>query len=502
MKIKFPLYAKIVFWFFLNLIFLGAVFLVVAHGQFRFGLDSLIAGPAGERMEAVTKLLTGELRERPQADWNGVLERYSEANHVKFFLFHNGEELAGAPVTIPAEVRARLSERRLMNPPRMGPGPDHGPPDETGRPPKMNDFGPPPDEREHRHGGPMDGPSPKFMVHASSPSQYWVLAPVALPGIDQGPRPSMAVLAAVSDSLSGGGLFFDLTSWVMAGIAVVVVSALFWFPLVRGITRSISRMTRATEQIAEGRFEVRAQVRRRDELGSLSEAIDRMAGRLSGFVAGQKRFLGDIAHELCSPIARIQVALGILEQRADEKQKMYLADLREEVQEMTKLVDELLMFSKASMGGANIKVRTVPLRAVVEKAAARESGLGGVEIKFDVPETLQVMAEPELLQRAVGNILRNAIRYAGQAGPIVISSVASGGNVDLIIDDNGPGIPESAIAQVFDPFYRVDTSRDRETGGVGLGLSIVKTCVESCGGTVRCENRQPHGLRVVVRLKQ
>jgi two-component system sensor histidine kinase CpxA len=190
-----------------------------------------------------------------------------------------------------------------------------------------------------------------------------------------------------------------------------------------------------------------------------------------------------------------------LEQRADEKQKTYLNDLREEVEEMSKLVDELLMFSKASLGGANIRLQPVELRAVVEKAVARESGLGGgSEVKMEVPADLRVMAEPELLLRALGNILRNAIRYAGQSGPIVITAARTGGNVELSIEDSGPGIPENAIAQVFDPFYRVDASRDRETGGVGLGLSIVKTCVESCGGAVRCENRQPHGLRVVTRL--
>src|SRR6202000_411277 len=125
---------------------------------------------------------------------------------------------------------------------------------------------------------------------------------------------------------------------------------------VRGITRSISRMTRATEKIAEGNFDVRTQVRRQDELGFLSEAINRMAERLPGVVSGQKRFLGDIAHELCSPIARIQVALGILEQRADEKQKAYLQDLREEVEQMSGLVNELLSFTKASMGSARLKL--------------------------------------------------------------------------------------------------------------------------------------------------
>jgi two-component system sensor histidine kinase CpxA len=104
------------------------------------------------------------------------------------------------------------------------------------------------------------------------------------------------------------------------------------------------------------------------------------------------------------------------------------------------------------------------------------------------------------LLRAVSNILRNAIRYAAKAGPITISARREGERVLIAIEDNGPGIPAESIPQIFDPFFRVDTSRDRETGGVGLGLAIVKTCVESCGGKVSCENRAPSGLRVMVTL--
>jgi two-component system sensor histidine kinase CpxA len=165
-------------------------------------------------------------------------------------------------------------------------------------------------------------------------------------------------------------------------------------------------------------------------------------------------------------------------------------------------VNELLSFSKASVGRANIKLQAVALRAVVEKAASRESSsAGGAEVKVEVVEDLRAVADPELLLRAMGNVLRNAIRYAGNAGPITISAAREGEKVMVTIEDCGAGIPEDALEQVFDPFYRVDSSRTRETGGVGLGLSIVKTCVESCGGTVSCENRQPTGLRVLIKLQ-
>lgn len=488
MKLRFPLYAKILFWFFLNVVFLCAVFFVVARGQFHFGLDALISGPAGGRLQTVTQLIAGELRDRPQKDWNAVLQRFTEAYKVRFRIFRNdGQQLAGEPVTLPPEVRARMNERHGPTPPP----PRHEPDSEQFTPPPRDDLHGP-----ERH----DRPSPKIMVHSSSPGRYWVLIHFFVPSTDEPARPMPILLIAESESPSGGGLFFDLRSWAVGGVAVVLVSVLFWLPLVRGITGSISRMTRATEQIAEGRFDVRTQVRRQDELGSLSEAINRMAERLSGFVAGQKRFLGDIAHELCSPIARIQVALGILEQRADEKQKAYLADLAEEVEEMSGLVNELLSFSKASLGSAQIKLQPVTLRALVEKAIDREAGDNAPRMKIEIADDLRVMAEPELLLRAIANILRNAVRHAGQAGPVMISAASDANKVTLIIEDCGPGVPPEAIEKVFDPFYRVDASRARDTGGVGLGLAIVKTCVEGCGGTVRCENRQPHGLRVLMGL--
>ncbi len=500
MKIKFPLYTKILFWFFLNVVFLGAVFLIVARVQFKFGLDSLVNGPAGENIQRVTQSLRTSLRNRPRADWNEVLKEFGDIYKVRFFLFRNdGGQIAGDEVNLPPEVRARIAVRRGPGPP-PGEGRGMAQQPESDQPP-----GPRPPSRGDGEGRPPmmpDGPSPRTMVHTSAPNGYWVV--IHMPILNPEPPPPMmpAVLVVASDSLSAGGLFFDVKPWVIAAAGVIAVSALFWFPLVRGITRSISQMTQATERIAEGRFEVRTLVERQDELGSLSDAINQMAERLAGLVGGQKRFLGDIAHELCSPIARIQVALGILEQRADTRQKDQVKDLREEVEQMSGLVNELLSFSKASVGRANIKLQAVSIRAVVEKAASRESSsTGGTEVKVEVAEDLRAVADPELLLRAMGNVLRNAIRYAGNAGPITISAAREGENVMVTIEDCGAGIPEDALGQVFDPFYRVDSSRTRETGGVGLGLSIVKTCVESCGGTVSCENRQPAGLRVLIKLQ-
>jgi two-component system, OmpR family, sensor histidine kinase CpxA len=310
-----------------------------------------------------------------------------------------------------------------------------------------------------------------------------------------------ATLLAVSDSISGSGLFLDFTPWILIGLGALVFSILFWLPLVRGITRSIAQVTNATEQVAEGRFDVRVNERRRDELGRLGQGINRMTDRLNGFVTGQKRFLGDVAHELCSPLARIQIALGILEQRADDKQRAPVEDVREEVQQMSDLVNELLAFARASVREQQIPLQPVALAELARRVAEREAA-GAGQVHLEIADNLQALADPGLLGRALANLLRNALRYAGQAGPVTVRAAASGDVVTLTVSDKGPGVPDDALPQIFDPFYRVEHSRSRDTGGVGLGLAIVRTCVEACGGNVSARNCQPTGLQVEVRLRQ
>jgi two-component system sensor histidine kinase CpxA len=166
---------------------------------------------------------------------------------------------------------------------------------------------------------------------------------------------------------------------------------------------------------------------------------------------------------------------------------------------MSQLVGELLSFSKASMDRSRIQLECVSTAGVVANAVRREQ-VEGVVVRQNIPGELTVLANAELLQRAVANLLRNAIRYAGQAGPITLTASQEAEEVLLEVSDCGPGVPADSLAKLFDPFYRVDESRTRDTGGVGLGLTIVKTCVESCAGTVTAENRPEGGLRVAIRL--
>jgi len=485
MKLRFPLYAKIILWFFLNLLALAVAFYLVFQFQFRAGMNSLLMSQASERIQSLSAVIASELNGIPKSGWNDVLQRFDNAYPVQFYLFGgDGGQVAGETIHLPAEILAKITEgvKPLLG---RGPPPGRGPPAGRG-------FG-------RRLGFAAAEPQPKFMMHTASPSRYWIGVPLSLTERDQG-QPVLVTLLVMSRSISGGGLFVDLTPWIVVGFAVLIFSLLFWFPFVRSITRSISQMAQATEQIAEGQFHTRVQAKRRDELGRLAQAINRMTERLSGFVNGQKRFLGDIAHELCSPIARIQVGLGILEQRTDEKQKTYVEDVREEVQQMSHLVNELLSFSKAGLQPKEIKLERVCLAPIVRRVLERESA-ETKPVVVSVDESLCVLAEPELLTRALANLVRNAFRYAGAAGAISISAGRLGDQITVTLADTGPGVPEDALEHIFDPFFRVESSRSRDTGGAGLGLAIVKTCVEACQGTVSAKNCQPSGLQVDITLK-
>lgn len=480
-RAPFPLYVKILVWFFLNLLLLAVVVILLINAQFRFDLNWVFATSARERVEAMRNLIVDELNTLPTYEWERVLERFSNAYGVQFAVFDDdGNPLVGLVNKLPDDVRARIFQ-----------GPEQRPASGSGEPPPPGPE--PPDMHHHGHGPPL-----RIFMHTFNPMRYWLLLSVRLDNPQAG-EPMRAILVAESASFNEGGLIFDLKPWLVFGVGAVVFSVLFWLPLVSGITRVIGQMTHATQQIAEGRFDVRISTRRRDELGVLGDAINQMALRLNGFITGQKRFLGDIAHELCSPLARLQMALGILEERAGAGQQGYVKSASEKAAQIAALVNDLLAFSKASLGASTVRLQPVNLHKVAEEAIRREAA-EGVEIQLQVPAEFSVMADSELLIRALSNLLRNAIRYAREAGPITISAAKHGHEITSSVADSGPGVPVEELAKIFDAFYRVDSARTRETGGVGLGLTIVKTCVESCGGTVAAQNRSPAGLEVLVRL--
>ena len=221
---------------------------------------------------------------------------------------------------------------------------------------------------------------------------------------------------------------------------------------------------------------------------------------------GQKRFLRDVAHELGTPIARIRFGLGILEQHVGNENQARLEDVAEEVAHMAGLVNELLSFSRAEATPEKIKLSMVALLPVVQNVVRREGG-EAQNIVVDVSPEIRVAGDAMLLSRALANIVRNAVKYGGTAGPIRISAKREDNEVSIEVADSGSGVPEEFLEMIFEPFFRPDTSRTRETGGTGLGLSIAKTCMLACGGSCFGAQsqtgrffRNPYPFRSVVKL--
>jgi two-component system sensor histidine kinase CpxA len=254
-------------------------------------------------------------------------------------------------------------------------------------------------------------------------------------------------------------------------------------------------MTQAAEEIAKGNFAVSIHEPRADEIGRLARTISHMTARLAAFVQGQKRFLGDVSHELGSPVARIQFGLGVLEQRLEGANQERVQDVMEDVDHLSRLISELLAFSRAEMGSQAVKLEQIALLPVVQAAVRRESS-SAATTEVQIAPDLCVTASAELLTRAVANLLRNAVKHAGKEGPITVAAETRAGHVTLTVADCGPGVAEEYLDRLFEPFFRPEPSRDSDSGGVGLGLAIVKTCVESCGGTVAARNLLPKGFAV------
>ena len=504
MKFKFPLYLKILSWFFVNLIIVACIFLVLIKFNLKAGIDALFVDHALKELGTIASIMAPELARTPMREWNTILDRYSHMlNTPMMAIRSDGSYIAGEKADVPQEVKARLVQPRPPIARGFGLGRGFGQGFGLGQgfgfrrgalqSPAVSSSGQTninPALKQQFDGW-------QFSWRSDSPRKYWLVS--ALPSINVPPAQQQVFLVAMPSSIQSTALGIDITPWIWAAIGVLSISALLWTPLVRHVTRSIASITRATERIAEGDFKVRVPENRSDELGQLATAINKMAEHLEGFVQNQKRFMGDIAHELCSPIARIQMALGVLEQRADKNNIKFIEDLREEIQQMSELVNELLLFSKATVTNTPPKVYPVVIRDIIEKAVNREAQ--NVDISIEVPNDLTVLAVPDLLLRAISNVLRNSVRYASNYGQIKIIALRDNDKVHIKVQDSGKGVPQEFLDKIFEPFYRLDPARNRETGGFGLGLAIVKTAIQACGGEVNARNLMPSGFEVDIILK-
>ncbi len=464
------LLSKIWFWVFINLLVLGIVLFFIFNLQFNFSPNSPLLGAANERIEVVAEMIVTDSNGKTRAEIDEILKKYSDDYGLTFTLFANtGEQLGGKDLALPTRIKEVL-------------GTEFKPP--PGLP--ANSKRPPPPRRVN-------------IERTTSPTTYWAIARV--PVIEKGKSENTkASVIATSDSITGNGLFPNPSPWIVLALIILGLSALIWFPFVWNLNKSISKLTSATEQIADENFTIRVDDKRKDEIGRLGKSVNHLAERLSDFVYGQKRFLGDISHEENSPLARINWALSLLENKTETENQKYIENVREEVELMAKLVDELLAYSKAGMKGTDVQMEIIGVRQLAEEVMIREK-FAESDIKIEIDDDIEVHANRNFLSKALSNVLRNAVRYAGDKDEIILKADKEKETVNLKIIDGGDGVPESELNRIFEPLYRVEKDRARKTGGSGLGLAIVKTCIEACDGKVSAKNLKPKGFEITFTLK-
>jgi two-component system sensor histidine kinase CpxA len=277
---------------------------------------------------------------------------------------------------------------------------------------------------------------------------------------------------------------------------VIVAAALLCYWLAMHLTAPVRRLQKAVERFGEGDLSTRFETTRRDELGDLARTFNRMADRIQTLLAAERRLLLDISHELRSPLARLGVAVELA--RSGEDRDSALDRIQKEADRLNALVGELLQVTRAEGDPSSLRFEPVRLEELVHDIVETnriEATARGTNLKFEAHKAAEVQAEPELMRRAVENLIRNAIRHAPAGTPVEVTAAGRA----IRVRDYGPGVPEQELDRIFDPFYRVDNDRNRASGGAGLGLAIARRAIDLHKGAIRASNVNP-GLLVEIEL--
>jgi len=282
-------------------------------------------------------------------------------------------------------------------------------------------------------------------------------------------------------------------------LVIGTTAVLVWLAFI-GVVSPIRRIATSIGQFGQGDLTVRIRNKRRDEIGQLASTFDQMADRLERLIVSERRLLGDISHELRSPLARLKFAVKLA--RTSQDNKAALDRIERDVDRITSLVADIVEITFIEGDPAVQDMRPVLLGDVVDEVVrdcALEAQVRECTINLGGRIACEVIGSRELLRRAIENVLRNGIRYSPKNSEIQLSASENAREAVMTVRDFGPGVPENAIARIFDPFFRVEDARDAGSGGTGMGLSIAKRAVQLHHGTIAAENASP-GLRVRITI--
>lgn len=291
----------------------------------------------------------------------------------------------------------------------------------------------------------------------------------------------------------------------------IIILGLISFALCLLLAHTFSKPVRlirkATNKLGQGNFETRVTGlnKQNGELGQLASSFNKMAEQLQQNQSAQQRLLGDVSHELRSPMTRLQMALGLAQQESTTQQsrEQYLIRCQREVERLDSMIEDVLALSRLENTLQIANSEQVNLTALIQSIVNDEQFLAdkkAIIIESDLQKDLIICGDQILLTSAISNVINNAVKYSPDQSTIEVKLSSNEKEIKIMVSDAGEGVPEQSLTQLFTPFYRVHLARDRNTGGTGLGLAIAKQAVAAHQGKIFALNNSSIGLSVIIQL--
>lgn len=298
----------------------------------------------------------------------------------------------------------------------------------------------------------------------------------------------------VLDILTPRKRMFSTTVYIfvlwMVGTALVVTAIAIFF--LRNQIQPIRRLARAAEAFGKGREEVEFKPGGASEIRQAAAAFLDMRGRIARHIDQRTEMLAGVSHDLRTPLTRIKLQLTMLRESSPDA-NAEISDLESDIAEMEKMIDEYLAFARGQGGEAPVPADLSALLSDIVEGARRN----GTALSLDAEEALTLPLQPNAIKRCLTNLIDNAVRYGEQ---VEVRARRAGESVEVLIEDDGPGIPPESVEDVFKPFFRLDNSRNPNYAGAGLGLAIARDVARGHGGDILLDESASGGLRAVLRL--
>lgn len=313
-------------------------------------------------------------------------------------------------------------------------------------------------------------------------------------------------LATRSNPSRFNSLIMQLPFSARIAIPLLISMLLSWL-LARSIIKPLLAMKNTATEFGDGDLTARVikPSLRKDELGELAVSFNEMAEKIAINVDAHQRLLADVSHELRSPMTRLQIALALAHKSTEQPLELaqHLARCELEVSRLDQMINDVLSLSRLENSAQNLAFEPIDLVALIQSIITDEQYIAdekSITISHRLESNCQLLADAQLLSSAMSNVLSNAIKYSPECSSVDLIMKTSISHVSVTISDTGIGVPDSALTQLFKPFYRVSQARDRATGGTGLGLAIAQQAITAHNGSISAKNNDSGGLTITLIL--